>query len=155
MDVDRQRDRKVGADDGCFARPQVGKERGRRTIDLAAGALHHLAVPVIGQSVHDQGTHLAEYVLRNVTRALARKADIQAVLPALLGDHFEGIQLGGVIFGADVSPQKVVRLIDHDHCRSLLKHAGAGLVQEMAADDIGDDLARVELVRDPTQIDAQ
>ena len=109
----------------------------------------------LGQEATPMKTDLAQYAVGDVAWALAGQTDIQAVLPALLGDQFEGIEPGRVVFGAAVSTQKIVRLVDHDHRRPLLERAGAGLDKEMTADDIGDDLARVILVGDTAQTDAQ
>jgi hypothetical protein len=111
-DLDRQGNREVDTDDGGLALAEIGEKRGRRAVNLAACALDDLAVTVVRESMHYQGSNLAEDALGQIAWPLGRQADVQTVLPTFSGDQLEGVEADGAVLIPHGPAQKVVRLVN-------------------------------------------
>lgn len=98
---------------------------------------------------------MAENPLGNVARALRRQTNIQPMLAALPSDDFKGIKLGGVIIGADLMAQKIVRFVNYDDYRALHEVSIASFGQQMAADHVRDNFLRIELMGNPAHANAK
>jgi len=145
FNLDGQRNGKIDTDDCRFSGFKIGKKGGSGTIDLTTGALDNLPVSVIRQTMHNESAHLTKNTFWNVSRALRRKADVQAVFAALFRNQLKGIQTRRVFIKADAFVEELMSLIDEQEKRQRFEDPFPSSEQKVATDRVGDNLARVEI----------
>ena len=141
--ADAHRHREINAHQNRLPWYETGKQPSRRVIEFGGRLLDALAVAAVSKPVDDRHANLAQDTRWEVTGALCRNTDCQAVLAALLRDGVEGVEprVGKLVAHRDI--EELMSLVDGNNQWDSREGAGARPRKQCLTEDIDDNLSEV------------